>query len=153
MFDYGALELMPLTGTLKVRPEERSSSFRHEAERARPSLYEVHLDDYDIQVRMAATKASAVFDFVYPACDSAYVVVDAMPSLFTAGAPAEISISPQRREISGKSAMTARAYRETGFSLSASTRSSKTSGLSTKTWITPKSSKTGISSQKRMANS
>lgn len=115
MFDYGALELMPLTGTLKVRPEERSSSFRHEAERARPSLYEVHLDDYDIQVRMAATKASAVFDFVYPACDSAYVVVDAMPSLFTAGAPAEISISPERREISGKSAMTARAYRETGF--------------------------------------
>lgn len=60
----------------------------------RPSLYEVHLDDYDIQVRMAATKASAVFDFVYPACDSAYVVVDAMPSLFTAGAPPKSAFHP-----------------------------------------------------------
>lgn len=115
MFDYGAVELMPLTGPLKVRPEERSSSFRHETEQARPSLYEVHLDDYDIGVRMAATKAAAVFDFAYPACDSAYVVVDALPSLFTAGAPAEITILPERREVSGKSAMTARAYRETGY--------------------------------------
>lgn len=115
MFDYGAVELMPLTGALKVRPEERSSSFRHQTERSRPSLYEVRLDDYAIDVRMAATKAAAAFDFIYPASDSAYVVVDAMPSLFTAGAPAKVTVSPDRREISGKSAQTARAYRETGF--------------------------------------
>lgn len=115
MFDYGAVELMPLTGGLKVRPEERSSSFRHATEHARPSLYEVRLDDYGVDVRMAAAKASAVLDFTYPACDSAWVVVDAMPSLFTAGAPAYVQIFPDRREICGRSAQTARAYRETGY--------------------------------------
>lgn len=115
MFDYGAVELMPLTGALKVRPEQRSSSFRHETEQARPSLYEVRLDDYGIDVRMAASKAAAVLDFTYPACDSAWVVVDAMPSLFTAGAPAFVEVSPSRREISGRSALTARGSRETGY--------------------------------------
>lgn len=115
MFDYGAVELMPVSGTLRVRPEERSSSFRHQTERATPSSYEVTLDDYGIDVRMAASKSAAAFEFTYPECDSAFVVVDVMPSLFTAGAPACITVSPERREISGKSAQTARAYRETGY--------------------------------------
>ena len=29
MFDYGAVELMPVVGQLKCRPEERSSSFQN----------------------------------------------------------------------------------------------------------------------------
>lgn len=115
MFDYGSVELMPITGTLKCRPEERSSRFSHDNEFSRPDYYQVRLEDYDINVQMAATKASSVMMYEYPESDSAYVIVDAMPSLFTSGAPAEIKIDPQRREISGKSAATARAYRETGY--------------------------------------
>lgn len=115
MFDYGAVELMPVVGQLKCRPEERSSSFTHITEKSKPHFYEVMLDDYQVKAQLSATKTSAILQFTYPQSDSAYVVVDAMPSMFTAGAPGYIHIDPVRKEISGKSIQSARGYRETGY--------------------------------------
>lgn len=73
------------------------------------------LDDYQVKAQLSATKTSAILQFTYPQSDSAYVVVDAMPSMFTAGAPGYIHIDPVRKEISGKSIQSARGYRETGY--------------------------------------
>lgn len=115
MFDYGAVEVMPIVGKLVCRPEERSSSYSHEKESARPELYQVKLDDYDINVKMSATKTSGIMEFTFPKSDSAFIIVDAMPSLFTAGVPSEISILPESNEIIGKSGVSARAYRTSGY--------------------------------------
>jgi len=115
MFDYGAVELMPVVGSLKYRPEDRSSTYSHDRETAGPHYYEVHLDDYDVKVQMAATHTSSIIDFTFPATDSSYIVVDAMPSVYTAGVPSHISIDPLKREIIGKSAVSARGYRESGY--------------------------------------
>ena len=115
MFDYGAVELMPMTGTLKYRPEERSSSYKHESETVKANKYAVTLDDYGIKAEMSATKAASVMDFYFPQSDSSYVLVDAMPSLFTCGIPSEIQIDPEKREIRGRCGGSARAYRESGY--------------------------------------
>lgn len=115
MFDYGAVELMPVVGSLKYKPEDRSSAFSHDSEISKPHYYEVMLDDYQVKAQIAATQTSSIMHFTYPESDSSYVIVDAMPSLFTAGAPGEIIIDPEQKEIIGKSAQSARGYRETGF--------------------------------------
>lgn len=115
MFDYGAVEIMPVVGQLKYKPEERSSSFTHATEKSKPHYYEVMLDDYQVKAQLSATKSTAVMQFTYPQSDSAYIIVDAMPSTFTGGAPGHIMIDPARREIYGKSIQSARGYRETGY--------------------------------------
>ncbi|WP_319268660.1 GH92 family glycosyl hydrolase [uncultured Draconibacterium sp.] len=115
MFDYGAVELMPVVGQLKTKPEERSSSYSHDTELSRANYYEVFLDDYNVKIQMSATKNASIHNYTFPASDSSYVLVDAMPSVFTAASKASIRIDPEKREVSGRSALTARGYRETGY--------------------------------------
>lgn len=62
MFDYGAVELMPVVGQLKCRPEERSSSFTHITEKSKPHFYEVMLDDLSGKSSIIGYK-----NFSYPA--------------------------------------------------------------------------------------
>ena len=54
--DYGSMTIMPVAGQLKWLPEERSSAFSHDKETASPNYYTVHLNDYNIEVEMTATK-------------------------------------------------------------------------------------------------
>jgi putative alpha-1,2-mannosidase len=115
MYDYGAVEIMPITGPFRYRPEERSSAYNHKTEIAKPHYYEVVLDDYNIKTQLSASHSASIMNFTFPASDSAYILVDAMPSLFTSGVPGKIAIDPERREISGTSVLSARAYRESGY--------------------------------------
>ncbi|GHT15348.1 hypothetical protein AGMMS4956_15100 [Bacteroidia bacterium] len=115
MFDYGSVELMPIVGKLRYRPEERSSAFDHKTEIAKPHYYEVMLDDYNVKVQLAATHSASVMNFTFPQSDSAYVLIDALPSLFTAGVPGKVVIDPERREIAGTSIASARGYTESGY--------------------------------------
>lgn len=115
MYDYGAVELMPQTGDLKYRLEDRASAYSHEKEQASPDYYKVRLEDYGVDVEITASHTSSVMKFTFPESDSARILVDAMPTPFTAGVPSELIIDPEKSEIRGKSAMSARGYRESGY--------------------------------------
>ncbi|MCU7548786.1 GH92 family glycosyl hydrolase [Chitinophagaceae bacterium LB-8] len=75
--DYGQFSLMPVTGKLKFREDERASWFSHKAETAKPYFYSVYLADHDVVTEIAPTERAASFRFTFPQTDSAFVVLDA----------------------------------------------------------------------------
>lgn len=93
--DYAAFSLMPVTGTLKFREEDRESWFSHKAEMARPHYYRVYLADYDVTAEITPTERAAQFRFTFPGTDSAYIVLDA----FNEGSM--VKILPKERKIIG----------------------------------------------------
>lgn len=93
--DYAAFSLMPVTGELKFREEERASWFSHKAETARPHYYKVYLADYDVTTEITPTERAAQFRFTFPKTDSAYIVLDA----FNEGSM--VKILPEERKIIG----------------------------------------------------
>jgi predicted alpha-1,2-mannosidase len=78
MNDYGQFVIMPLTGKLRFKEDERASWFSHKAEIAKPYYYSVYLADHDVTTEIAPTDRAASFRFTFPKTDSAYVVIDAL---------------------------------------------------------------------------
>ena len=74
--DYGSVTLMPLSGSLKVKPEERASAYRHETEVATPSYYKARLDDYAITAELTGTARSGLMRFTFEKEGEAYVLVE-----------------------------------------------------------------------------
>lgn len=93
--DYAAFSLMPITGALKFKEDERASWFSHKAETVKPYHYKVYLADYDVNVQLAPTERAAQFEFTFPEKDSSYVVLDA----FNKGSM--VKIIPKERKIIG----------------------------------------------------
>jgi len=56
--DYAAFSLMPVTGNLRFRGEERASWFSHKAEVASPHYYSVYLADHDVTAEVTPTDRS-----------------------------------------------------------------------------------------------
>jgi predicted alpha-1,2-mannosidase len=77
MNDYGQFAIIPVTGSLKFRQEERASWFSHKTEIAKPYYYSVYLADADVTAELTTTERAAQFSFTYPANDSSFIVVDA----------------------------------------------------------------------------
>jgi len=77
MNDYGQFSIMPVTGKLKFRQEERASWFSHKAEIAKPYYYSVYLADADVTTEITPTERAAQFRFTFPETDSSFIVVDA----------------------------------------------------------------------------
>lgn len=75
--DYGQFSLFPLTGSLKIKGEDRASWFSHKAEIVKPHYYSVYLADYDVSTEITPTERAAMFRFTFPENDSSYVLVDA----------------------------------------------------------------------------
>jgi predicted alpha-1,2-mannosidase len=75
--DYANFSLMPVTGKLAVKEDERASEFRHETEVARPSYYRVQLDTWKATAEVTPTERAASFRFTFEGGDDAYVVLDA----------------------------------------------------------------------------
>ncbi|MDO4881152.1 MAG: GH92 family glycosyl hydrolase [Capnocytophaga sp.] len=75
--DYGAFSLMPITGKLKIKEDERASWFSHKAEIAKPNYYKVYLADYDTSVEITPTNRAAQFRFTFPETSEAYILLDA----------------------------------------------------------------------------
>jgi len=75
--DYAAFSLMPLTGTLKFKGEERASWFSHKAEVSSPYYYSVYLADYDVTAELTPTERAAIFRFTFPESDSSFILLDA----------------------------------------------------------------------------
>lgn len=93
--DYAAFSLMPVTGALKFKEDERASWFSHKAETVQPHYYQVYLADYDVNVELTPTERAARFRFTFPETDSAYILLDA----FNGGSM--VRIIPEERRIIG----------------------------------------------------
>lgn len=77
MNDYGQFAIMPITGKVRFKQDERQSWFSHKAEVVKPHYYSVYLADHDITTEITPTERAARFRFTFPESDSAYVVIDA----------------------------------------------------------------------------
>jgi len=95
MNDYGQFSIMPVTGSLKFKQDERASWFSHKAEIAKPYYYSVYLADADVTTEITPTERAAQFRFTYPGTDSAFLVIDA----FDKGS--HVEIQPDRKRIIG----------------------------------------------------
>ena len=97
MNDYGQFSIMPVTGKLKFRQDERASWFSHKAEIAKPYYYSVYLADANVTTEITPTERAAQFRFTYPKSDSSFIVLDA----FDRGS--FVKIIPAEKKIMGYS--------------------------------------------------
>jgi len=97
MNDYGQFSIMPVTGKLKFRQDDRASWFSHKSEIAKPYYYNVYLADADVTAELTATERAAQFRFTFPKTDSAFIVIDA----FDRGS--YIKVLPHEKKVIGYS--------------------------------------------------
>jgi len=97
MNDYGQFSIMPITGSIRFKEDEKASWFSHKAEVATPYYYSVYLADHDVTTEITPTERAARFRITFPKTDSAYVVIDA----FDKGS--YIKIIPNENKIIGYS--------------------------------------------------
>ena len=76
MNDYGQFALMPVTGGMKFKQDDRASWFSHKAEESTPYYYKVYLADHDVTVELTPSERAAQFKMTFPKSDSAFVVID-----------------------------------------------------------------------------
>jgi predicted alpha-1,2-mannosidase len=79
MFDWAPFSVMPMTGELRLAPEQRASRFLHRDEDARAYRYRVLLRDYGIEAEMAPSRHGGILRFTFPKAGQAWVVVDDSP--------------------------------------------------------------------------
>ncbi|WP_374676569.1 GH92 family glycosyl hydrolase [Flavobacterium sp. NRK1] len=94
MNDYGQFSIMPITGKLRFKEQDRQSWFSHKTETVTPYYYSVYLAEHDVTTEITPTERAARFRFTFPETD-AYIVVDA----FDKGS--YIKIIPSERKIIG----------------------------------------------------
>ena len=95
MNDYGAFAIMPITGDIKFKGEERQSWFSHKTETVKPHYYKVYLAEYDTWTEFTTTARSSYFRFKFPDSDSSYVVLDG----YNEGS--QVKIIPEENKIVG----------------------------------------------------
>ena len=95
MNDYGQFSLMPITGKLRFKEEERKSWFSHKAETVTPYYYSVYLADHDVTTEITPTERAARFRFTFPETDSSFVVIDAFDN------GSYVKIIPEENKIIG----------------------------------------------------
>jgi predicted alpha-1,2-mannosidase len=78
--DYANFSLMPVSGKLVVKEDDRASEFRHETEVARPSYYHVRMDTWKATAEVTPAERGASFRFTFEEGGDAYVVLDAFDS-------------------------------------------------------------------------
>ncbi|MDB5197707.1 MAG: alpha-mannosidase [Flaviaesturariibacter sp.] len=97
MNDYGQFSIMPVTGKMRFRQDDRASWFSHKSETAKPYYYSVYLADADVTTEITPTERAAQFQFTFPQSDSSFIVVDA----FDRGS--YVKIIPEQQKIIGYS--------------------------------------------------
>ncbi|WP_262712736.1 GH92 family glycosyl hydrolase [Flavobacterium alkalisoli] len=95
MNDYGQFSIMPITGELRFKEEDRQSWFSHKAETVTPYYYSVYLADHNVTTEITPTERAALFRFTFPKTDEAYIVVDAFDN------GSYIKIIPEENKIIG----------------------------------------------------
>ena len=74
--DYGSFTLMPMTGRLRLKPEERATPFNHNDELSHPYYYGVYLPKEKLMTEMTATSRAAIFRFMPDEAGQLHVVVN-----------------------------------------------------------------------------
>ena len=100
--DWGSFALMPVTGQLKVLPDQRAAKFRHQDEDARAYRYSVLLQDSKVRAEMAPSAHGGILQFTFPRTDQAYVVIDGNPG------GSSVQIHPESNTITGTNSKTAK---------------------------------------------
>lgn len=77
MNDYGQFSIMPVSGAVKFKEDDRQSWFSHKAETATPYYYSVYLADYDVTTEITPTERAAIFQFTFSGSNPSHIVVDA----------------------------------------------------------------------------
>lgn len=95
MNDYGQFSIMPETGKLRIKEDDRASWFSHKAEVSKPYYYSVYLADHDVTTEITPTERAAQLRFSYPKSDSSFIVIDA----FNKGS--YVKIIPEEKKIIG----------------------------------------------------
>jgi predicted alpha-1,2-mannosidase len=93
--DYGTFSLMPVSGKLAVKEDDRASVFQHEAEIALPDYYKVRLNTWNATAEVTPTERCARFQFTFGNAGDSYVVLDAFPGGST------VEIIPSENKIIG----------------------------------------------------
>ena len=93
--DYAAFSLMPVTGKLVYKEDDRASWFSHKSETVKPYYYSVYLADHDVTAEIAPTERAAMFRFTFPSSDSSFIVLDG----FNKGSM--VTVIPSERKIIG----------------------------------------------------
>ena len=99
MQDYGSFQLLAGSGQFSWRGSAPSSHFSHDAERARPYLYQVELPDLGISASVTGTTRCAMMRFVFQGGGQGWIDVqdNARPG------DGELKIDAARQEIVGSS--------------------------------------------------
>ncbi len=95
--DYGSMTIMPVSGALKYLPSERGSEFSHDRENASPYYYKVHLDDYDIDAEVTATRRSGFLRFTFQKGGEAHIVLNPNSD----EGVGYIRVNPENNEVEG----------------------------------------------------
>jgi len=95
MNDYAAFSLMPVTGSIKFKGEERESWFSHKTETVKPHYYKVYLAEPNVWAEVTPTARSAYFRFTFPEKDASYILLDG----FNQGS--KVEIIPEKNMIVG----------------------------------------------------
>lgn len=74
--DYGSFTVMPVAGSLKIKPQERAMKFDHKNEFVSPSCYKVKFEEEGVEARMTGLSHSGVLDFLFENTNEKYIVVD-----------------------------------------------------------------------------
>jgi predicted alpha-1,2-mannosidase len=93
--DYANFSLMPVSGKLAVKEDDRASTFRHDAETAHPGYYGVQLDTWKTKAEVTPTERGASFRFTFEQAGDSYVVLDAFAN------NSSVEIIPSENKIIG----------------------------------------------------
>lgn len=92
--DYGVYSLMPVTGKLAVKDNDRASKFDHKNEIAKPHYYKVTFNN-NITTEMSPTERGAHLKFTFPKGGGSYIVLDGYTKM------SMVKILPKERKIIG----------------------------------------------------
>ncbi|HEY0297701.1 MAG TPA: GH92 family glycosyl hydrolase [Arachidicoccus sp.] len=74
--DLGDVLMMPYEGEIKINPQEYADLYSHNDEKVTPGFYSVKLKKSGINVELTSTERVALHKYIFPATDSARVIID-----------------------------------------------------------------------------
>lgn len=95
--DYGSFTFSPLGGELRLSPEDRSVSFSHDSETARPDYYSVFLPSEGLTAELTGLSRSGLLRLTYDSDGIGHLVVNHNSD----EGQGWVEIDPVRREIRG----------------------------------------------------
>jgi len=112
MQDFGSFTVMPMTGSLRVVPDDRATPFSHDQEASMPHLYQVQLPKESLNVSLTGTTRAGMLQVTSTSTDpvTLYILIQAN---FPDGGANDTSFSVVNQTIAGSSRVR-RLYMQTG---------------------------------------